>query len=62
MPSLNQALVELAIQDIPHICDTCAYYCNAGCDNNCDSCPHTPVCRSCRSYNNWLWRGLALLE
>lgn len=50
-------LLDLALQDIPHLCETCAHYCRQVCEDECRNCSRSHICRSCNHFNNWLWRG-----
>lgn len=50
-------LLDLALQDIPHLCETCAHYCRQVCEDECRECSKSHICRSCHHFCNWLWRG-----
>jgi hypothetical protein len=58
----DQELLELALQDIPHLCDTCAHYCHHECEDECRDCGRSHICRSCHYFCNWLWRGFSTLN
>lgn len=56
--------LELALQDIPHTCETCGHYCDGFheiCkiyDYDCALCHNNDTCRTCRRASNWQWRGI----